>query len=162
MLDGTAQDHWTPLLVQDAAVSAVKWLDDAVGRVGPKGFRSALPRWVPTLEERIAEGWGPPESDDEDPRVQLVASPEEIARHHFALSWVALYLRPIDVEMARCTNAWLAAKARRRSFPRIVEERGLRRTYAYTLKDRGLSIISVRLDRRDVFPWGATSDLTEH
>ena len=153
MLDGTAQDHWTPLLVQDAAVSAVKWLDDAVGRVGPKGFRSALPRWVPTLEERIAEGWGPPEPDDEDPRLQLVASPEEIARHHFALSWVALYLRPIDVEMARATNAWLAAKARRRSFPRIVKERGLRRTYAYTLKDRGLSVISVRLDRRDVAPW---------
>lgn len=154
---GTARprpDHWTPDLVRQAIVDALRWVHHAGPRAGPSPIRSAMPEFCLTMEERLALGWDSVvPADDEDRPSRQAPTPDQISRHEDALLWVARIIRPKSEEMARAVNAACAAEAWGASFSRLVRERGLHRSRAYTLRDRGFSILSYTLDQRGVPVW---------
>jgi hypothetical protein len=161
--DAPPPDHWTPALVEERLIEAVTFLRHSERRVGPRGYHSAMPRYTPTIEDHLAEGWGmpePPDDDDgpEEPLPRYTAA--QVEGLHAALSWVGKIIAPEKPDMARAVNAWIFAKAYGRPFNRVLRARGIARTRAYALRDRGLATISVRLQARGVpaYPGRAPSD----
>ncbi len=152
-----ANDQWSPKLVGERLVEAVRWARYNVGPVGPSGMRSGLPTFAPTLEDRLAEGWGLPDGPDEEEkqmaqrRLRIAPSPEKISFYLSALEWPAHYLVPHRAGDARVLNIWVRCKVYSRPFNEAVDRRQyLSRAMAYRMRDRALSTISVGLDRDGV------------
>jgi len=55
------QPTWTPELVRDRMIEAVRWARYNAGPTGPAPLRSMMPKFEPTLADHLAEGWGLPE-----------------------------------------------------------------------------------------------------
>ncbi|SFQ55607.1 hypothetical protein SAMN05421853_1105 [Roseivivax halotolerans] len=104
------------------------------------------------MEERLAEGWDavPPEDDVEPDPLAGVTDRKHIADMELALTWVPAIIAPLDPTAARVLGLHIQAKARRVSFRRLLEERGIARSSAYRLKDRALVMLSIVLDRRKI------------
>lgn len=155
--DGPPPDHWTPALVEGRLIEAVRFLRHLPDRAGPQGYKSAMPHFRPTLEDFLEEGWGLPDppDDDEEPPPRLTAG--DVQRMLEALAWVPDLLAPDQPEIARALNAWVFAQAHDRPFKKVIRQRGLSRTRAYGMRDRGLAIISVKLARKGVEPCPARS-----
>jgi len=104
------------------------------------------------MEDRLALGWDAAvEADPEDARflrVQLSAA--QVSRHEAVLAWPATYLCPDHHGSARMCGLWAASRAYKRSFDQALKVRGVGRSLAYRLRDRGLSVISQGLDRDGV------------
>lgn len=147
-------DHWTPELVEERLIEAVGFVARATAGAGPAGYTSALPAFHPRLADFLEEGWGLPEPPDEDePTKPARLTPRQVERHMCAIQWVADYLAPDNPGRARAVNAWIFARAYRRPFGKVAAERGLSRSFAYRLRDQGLSILSQRLQSEGVPPW---------
>lgn len=149
-----AQDGWTPERVADAMLAALRWADAASGRVGAAGIRGSMPAYAATLEDHLDEGWGLPEKagDDEEReeerRLILNIPAVVVSAHEAALHWPVVYLHPANEGSARMLGLWLRCKVYRKPFEEAVKRRGtMSRASAFRLKDKGLSIISVGLDR---------------
>lgn len=145
-------ETWTPKLVGERLIEAVRWANYAAGQVGPAGIRGGMPSYAPTWEERLAEGWGIPElaGDEQQPdrRMRVPATPAQITAFEAALTWPAIYLLPDHEGSARIMCVWVRCKAARASFDDAVDRRKtISRATAYRLRDRALSIISQGLDR---------------
>lgn len=145
-------ETWTPKLVSERMVAALRWATYSGGRVGPSGIVGSMPAFNPSLEDHLEEGWGIPEvaGDDEPEPKRLVvnATAAQITAHEEALLWPARYLYPAHEGSARMLCLWLRCKVLRRPFDEVVKRRGtISRATAFRLRDRGLSIISVALDR---------------
>lgn len=148
-------DGWTPKTVGDALVAALEWAQGHGGPVGPRGYKTAALTYVATLDDHLAEGWGLPEvaedgRPDDDRPLRLMLPPAVVSRHRAALEWPARFLCPDHVGSARMVGLWAACKAGRRSFDGAVKERGVARSHAYRLRDRGLMLMAVGLDRERV------------
>ncbi len=144
---------WTPQVAGEALIEAFRWVHRFGGQVGPKGYsRIGAISFRATLDDHLEEGWGLPEvagDDDLEARpLVLPPPPEVVTRHLDALEWTGRYLSD-HIGSARTVGLWAACKARRMSFERAVEGR-MARSAAYRLRDRGLSLISVGLDRERV------------
>lgn len=145
---------WTPKLVSDQFVAALKWVRRYGGSVGPTGMRSGQPAYLPTFEE-LLEDFGIPERADDDPErgLEVQPSPAQISRHLAALEWPANYLIPAHDGSARMLGLWAYCKASRRPFDQAVKDQcKMSRGAAYALRDRALSIISQGLERDEVEP----------
>lgn len=147
-------DQWTPKLVQERMVEAVRWAQYNAGPIGPSGVRGSMPSYAPTLEERLAEGWGLPDGPDEEELkargrvLRVMLSPEKISETLRVLEWPARFLVPQHAGDARVLGLWLRCKVLRLSFDEAVKRRRfLDRGIAYRMRDRALRIISVGLDR---------------
>jgi len=151
----TRPDHWTPELVEERLIEAVTFAARTGGRAGPAGITSGMPIFTPTLEDFLEEGWGLPEppDDDEDQEPRREPTPREVTRLVEAMQWVADLLAKDHPRRARAVNAWVCAKAFGIPFKIIIRDRGMSRSFAYALRDQGLSIISQRLDDKGVPPW---------
>lgn len=137
----------------EALIEALRWARYAAGRTGPAGFVGMrLPEAVLSMEDRLALGWDAAvESDPEDVfQMRFRPSAAAISRHEAALHWPATYLCPDHHGSARMCGLWAASKAYRRSFDGALKARGVHRSLAYRLRDRGLSLISQGLDRDGV------------
>jgi len=140
--------EWTPELVEEQLIEALRWAKHHAGRVGPAGLGgvSGVFSLVSTLEDHLEEGWGVPEiaGDDEPDERQIrpAATPEQITRHEAALEWPAEYLLPDHKGSARMVGLWCACQISKRSFNGACKARGVDRHAAMQLRDRGLSIIS--------------------
>lgn len=151
-------DGWTPKLVGEQMVEAIRWVARYGGSVGPASIRSSMPTFKPTLDDFADEGWGFPEvaADDgehDDRPARALPSPGQVSRHMAALQWPAEYLMPVHAGSAQMLNLWLACKAARKPFDQAVKRRGtVSRAAAYSLRDRGLTLISVGLTRDGVPP----------
>lgn len=150
-------DQWSPKLVGERLVEAVRWARYNAGPVGPAAMRGGLPAFAPTLEDRLAEGWGLPDGPDEEEmalrerRLRIAPSPEKISLYLNALEWPARYLVPERAGDARVLNLWVRCKVYARPFNEAVDRRQfLSRAMAYRMRDRALSTISVALDRDGV------------
>ena len=151
-----ADDHWTPSLVEAAMVEALQWLRRTPQHHGPAGFVTVVMPFRPTIEDHLFEGWGLPEPPDEDAPQRRVATRSEIARHEAAMDWPRRILVANGRRTeARALNLWLASRVGAGSFRQLCQERGFGRAAATAARDRGLSLISVRLDREGVPPWRA-------
>jgi len=147
-------DHWTPELVEERLIEAVRFAGRIAGRVGPAGIGSGMPDFRPTIEDFLEEGWGlPAPPDEEEETTPALPSPEQVTRMIAALSWVADLLAPDHPGRARAVNAWIFAQAHYRPFAKVARERGLSRSFAYTMRDQGLSILSQKLQASGVPPW---------
>ena len=148
-----SDEGWTPKLVGEALIEAIRWVRRCGGRVGPGGFATArLPEAILSLDDHLAAGWGLPETADEPEEARLVIrpTPAQIDRHLAALQWPATYLCPANHGSARMVGLWATCKATRQPFARAIDGRGVSRPAAYALRDRGLSLIAQGLDRDGV------------
>lgn len=148
------QDGWTPKLVGEHLIEALRWARYAAGRTGPVGYvAQRLPEAVLSIEDRLALGWDAAvKADPEDQRflrVQLSAS--QVSRHEAVLAWPATYLVPSGhTGSARMVGLWAASRAYKRSFDQALKARGVGRSLAYRMRDRGLSLIAQGLDKDGV------------
>ncbi|MGO4909536.1 hypothetical protein ACEN2J_14520 [Pseudorhodobacter sp. W20_MBD10_FR17] len=140
-------EGWTPDLVSQAMLDAIRWVRRQGGSAGPRGMRSAMPDYVPTFEE-LLEDFGIPERADDEPEraLEIPPTPAQVSRHLAVLEWPADYLCPANVGSARMLGLWAACKVTRRPFAEAVKGRRVARGAAYALRDRGLSIISQGLE----------------
>lgn len=151
----TSIETWTPKLVSERMVAALRWATYSGGRVGPSGIVGSMPSFNPSLEDHLEAGWGLPEvAGDEEPeqkRLVLNATAAQITSYEDALHWPARYLYPAHEGSARMLCLWLRCKVLRRPFDDVVKRRGtISRATAFRLRDRGLTIISIGLDRDSV------------
>lgn len=146
-----AAPTWTPEIVGEQLIEALRWAKHNAGRVGPGGFVGSRSLFNVTLEDHLEKGWGLPEiAGDDEPeehRVRVAATPEQITRHEIALQWPADHLLPDHKGSARMLGLWAACEISKRSFNGAVKARGVDRRAALQLRDRGLSLISQALDR---------------
>lgn len=152
-----ATDQWSPKLVGERLIEAVRWARYSGGPVGPAGIKSGMPNVALTLEEYLAEGWGLPDGPDEDEaklrerKLRIAATPQKVSAHLAALEWPARYLVPERAGDARVLNLWVRCKVYGRPFNDAIDKRKyLSRAMAYRMRDRALSVISVGLDRDGV------------
>jgi hypothetical protein len=152
------QQTWTPQLVRDRMIEAVRWARYNAGATGPAPIRSAMPSYEATLEDHLAEGWGIPEKaegvEEAEKVTRIQLSPERIDEMIWVLDWCRLYLaseRPGD---AVILNLWLRCRVYKGNFDASLKRRGfaLSRQHAYRMRDRALSHISQRLDREGFYP----------
>ena len=110
-----ASDVWTPQLVGEAMVEAMKWVR-RTAPAGPRGMVTAsLPVSVLSLEDFLEQGWGLPENaDDDEPDERELILPltaKQVSRHMAALQWPADYLCPDHIGSARMLGLWAVCKA---------------------------------------------------
>lgn len=151
-------ETWTPKLVRERMIEAVRWARYNAGATGPAPIRSVMPDFKATLEDHLEEGWGFPEKaegvEEAEKVTRIQLSPERIDEMIWVLDWCRLYLvkeRPGDAVML---NLWLRCKVHRSNFDHALKTRGfaLSRRHAYRMRDRALSHISQRLDREGFKP----------
>lgn len=144
-------DGWTPDLVGEALIEAMRWVRRHGGPAGPRGMSSVQFGFVADLDAHLENGWGIPElaggNEPEERELILPATPAQVTRHLAALQWPADYLCPDRIGSARMLGLWAACKVSRRSFAGAVKALGVARGMAYQLRDRGLSQISQGLER---------------
>jgi hypothetical protein len=150
-------ETWTPKLVGERMLAAVRWATYSGGPVGPSGIKGSMPAFNPTLDDHLEEGWGLPEvaGDEgfEERKLVLNISAAQVTAHEAALNWPALYLYPSHEGIARMLGLWLRCKVYRRDFGEAVKRRGtMSRASAFRLRDKGLTVISIGLARDRVKP----------
>ena len=150
------QADWTPKLVGEQLVEAMRWVRRFGGTTGPRAYGTINLNFKASLHDHLAEGWGIPElaeydesEAEKDDRLILPPSAAMVSRHLAALQWQADYLCPDHIGSARLTGFWAVSKARSIPFERILQGR-VSRAHAVRLKDRGLSLISQGLARDGV------------
>jgi len=145
---------WTPALVGETLIEAVRWVHYTGGTAGPDGFRGVggVFKLQSTLADHLDEGWGLPEiAGDDDPEERLLyvpPKPRTVSLYEAALEWPSEYLDGDHNGAGAILAVWVRCKVFRRSFDGAVTRRGtISRGAAYRLRDRGLSMISQGLDR---------------
>ena len=148
-------DVWTPKLVRERLVEALRWARYTGRAVGPAPVRTMMPAYKATLEDHLDEGWGLPEVADDDSEIEearilrLSISAELAQAYIEALGWVATYVAPDQPTAARVLNAWLRCQVLNNgeAFLRQCGRMGVSRGHAYRLRDRALRMIAQGLDR---------------
>jgi len=147
---------WTPELVRDRMIEAVRWARYTAGPTGPAPIRSLMPDYRASLEDHLAEGWGLPEKADGveggDKVLRIQCSSAQVSQMETRLQWAADYLCPMHAGDARILNLWLRCKVYRLSFEAALAAQGwpLSRRHADRVKDRALSRIAQALQDRGI------------
>lgn len=147
-------EGWTPKLVSEVMIAALKWAADTAGRVGPSGFATSRANgYVATLEDHLAEGWGLPEvADPQDDRpIRRAYTSAELVLFPRVIQWQGTYLRDRP-EVGRVLGIWLRYRAYgqygdRRGWEARWRDIGYSRGHAYRVRDKGLSLIAQGLYR---------------
>lgn len=145
---------WTPKLVRETLVEAIRWARYNAGPTGPAEVRALMPTYLPSSADRELEGWGEHE-DIEDrsspPPVRRRLRPKEVSLLLEALYWPARYAVPTLPTATRVLNLWLRCKVYKGDFDKAVERRGeMSRASAYRYRDRALSAIAQGLEKDGV------------
>ena len=150
-----SSESWTPEVVEARLIEAVRYVQRVGGRAGPAGYISLMPEFRPTLEDFLAEGWPLPDDDEEagETAMMLQLPAHAVSQRLAALVWVADLLAPSHLGYARAVNAWIMARVYNLPFKVVLRDRKIGRQVAYTHRDRGLALLSVRLDRAGVPVW---------
>lgn len=139
-------DVWTPKLVADRLIEAVRWARYNAGRTGPAGVKAAALGYLPSDDDFAVEGWGQREKAEEEEKApQRRYSPAKVSLLISALDWPGKYLVPADAQTsAEILHLWLRCKVYRRNFEDAIEGRArpISRASAYRYRDRALSIIA--------------------
>lgn len=146
---------WTPKIVGDCLVEALKWAQRAAGPVGPSGSRSGFPQLAFLSLDREAEGW-PAIQEMEPQPMRRALSPAKVSQLERVLQWPMTYLRGFKDKNPgafRVFAVWLRCRLSGRPFVAACDERGWSRATAYRLRDRVLSEIAQGLTR-DGIPRG--------
>ncbi len=142
-MDDLAADIWTPKLVGDELLDAVRWINRSSGPVGPARMRTAWPE-VARMADPDFDGWPPLAEGDARPlRIQL--PPRRISQMERVLSWQGRYL--LDQPGAgRVLKVWIRSRlTRKMSFDRACQRVGWSRATAYRARDKALATIAIGL-----------------
>lgn len=147
----TGGSGWTSKAVKDTLVEAVRWVRYSGGPVGPAAIRSCMPHYAATLDDHLEEGWGLPESADDELEVtemRISPTPERVDELVDALTWISRFVTATNPGSARMLSLWLRCRVERHNF---VEALGgkVSRGHAYRMRDRALSLIAIALTVRD-------------
>lgn len=152
-------DVWTPKMVREKLVDAVRWAQHNAGSTHPAGVRvSSLYRsYLTTDEDFDIEGWGLRESADdptEPPPRRRQLTPRQVSALTDALHWPGRYSVAGFPTASRVLNMWVRCKVHRFDFDKAVEHRGeMSRASAYRYRDRALAAIAQGLTRDGVLTW---------
>lgn len=140
---------WTPNLVADALVDAVRMAQRVAGAVGPQGFGANWPKYQHTFADIV--GWG---DTDEKVRTEVRRLPTaaEVSRMEVALTWQARYLAR-QPGPARAIKLWLRSKATRVHFTVLIKRQKWPPATAYRARDKALTLIALGLTRDGIPPW---------
>lgn len=144
---------WTPDLVRDVLLDALRWIRRHGGPAGGRGFVGAKLDFRPTDKDHEREGWGLPEvaGDVEEAKVHPMdmVSPERQRLFRRALFWQLDHLRDHTADAA-VLAAWLASRVGGARFEAEMETRGIKlaRNTAYRMRDRALGRIASALEWR--------------
>lgn len=143
---------WTPDLVRDTLLDALRWIRRHGGPAGGRGFVTARLDFRPTEKDHAREGWGLPEvagEADDAPKVHPLdmVSPARQRLFRRALEWQVNHLKDHTADAA-VLSAWLASRVGGRKFEAELEARGIRlaRNTAYRVRDRALGRIASALE----------------
>lgn len=150
-------DVWTPKLVSERLVEAVRWARYNAGPTGPAQVRALYPTYVPSDDDFAAEEWGFRESADdgdlEPPPQRRRPKPKEVSAMIAALFWPGKYAVPGHPTSARYLNLWLRCKVHKSNFDKTIEREGkISRASAYRYRDRALAAIAQGLMRDGIAP----------
>ncbi|RHZ95361.1 hypothetical protein D1122_14845 [Cereibacter sphaeroides] len=79
--------------------------------------------------------------------MRVQPTPALVSRYVAALQWPADYLCPEHIGSARCLGLFTACKAYGLLIAPELKARGVARHHAYRLRDRGLSLIALGLEK---------------
>ena len=121
---------WTPDLVRDVLLDALRWVRRHGGPAGGRGFVAAKLDFRPTEKDHAREGWGLPEvagDVEEAPEVHPMdmVSPERQRLFRRALFWQVDHLREHTADAA-VLAAWLASRVGGQKFEAELEARGIK------------------------------------
>lgn len=149
-------DVWTPKLVRERLVEAIKWARYNAGPTGPAAVRAAMPTFLPSEQDFEQEGWGErerAEEGDEDKPKPRPLTPKKVSAIIDALHWQARYLGEDHKTSSEALSLWLKCKVYRGNFDKAVEARGkYSRRSAYNYLDRALGVIAQGLMRDGIAP----------
>jgi len=135
---------WTPQLVADELLTAIKWANRASGRVGPAGFKSTFASLVLASDE--FDGWPPIVDPDDPPRNRRSYTPQQVSRMERVLEWQMRYLRDHGDGPARVLRTYIRARATPKfTFGEAMKRRGWSRATAYRGRDKALATIAMGL-----------------
>lgn len=141
---------WTPKLVRETLVEAIRWARYNAGPTGPAAVRSLMPVYKPSYADHDLEGWGEPETADpkEEKVYRRPLPPHRVQRLIDALYWPARYAVPDLPTSARILNLWLRCKVYKVDFDKAIERRDeISRASAYRYRDKALAAIAMGLER---------------
>lgn len=143
-----ADGPWTKDDVVERLVDGVKALHRSAGRVGPKEFGSVMPEVLVEWEDMLARAG----NDDakEKNRIRLAVTPRQMRLAEEAMAWPRQYVDEQKHRVALMT--WLASKALRISFTKLLRARGMPKSTAELHRDRALAHIVVGLMRAGIDP----------
>ena len=135
---------WTPQLVGDELLEAVRWANRASGPVGPARVRSSMPELAMISQDRDFEGW-PPISMLEPQPMKRMVPPSRVSQFERVLWWQADFLKE-EPGAARVLKHWVRAKLTKGfTFGEAIKRRGWSRPTAYRARDKALAVIAMGL-----------------
>lgn len=135
--------QWTRDIVEARLKSAIKLMQRTTGRVGPKGYGSAMPAylyseidlWYQQTQEEEERRKG----DHERNRVHLAATTRDIAMMEEALDWPRRY---VANEVVRASlHLWLLSCAVRVPFKRVLKGKGIAQRTGIHRRDRAIALV---------------------
>ncbi len=150
MFHQLGDDVWTPKIVGDCLIDAIRWAQRSGGSIGPAGFRNGMPDPALSSDERALEEW--PSmfelGEFEPPKpARRSLSPAKVSQMERVLVWPMKYLQNFGPETDPVSwqvfHAWIYSKLTKGvNFDETCKQRGWSRATAYRLRDRTLSIIA--------------------
>lgn len=147
-------DVWTPKIVGDLLIAAIKWAQQTGGRVTPRMYGQGLPDPALTSDERALEEWPQIyEIEEFDPpkHSRRSLSPAKVSQMERVLEWPMTYLTTLEATEPgafRVFKVWVTCKLIKGvSFDKACDQKGWSRATAYRKKDKALSMIAQGLAR---------------
>lgn len=145
------ENQWTREMVEDRMVEAQILLDKTESKPSPEKPGSNWPRHRYEWSDLLSQAENP-EASKKFERWIFNPSCKDITEMETVLRWQTKYLGD-HPGAARVLNLYLKAKAIRKPFQVLVEERKWSRATAYRLKERALTMIAIGLMKDKVSPW---------
>lgn len=138
-----ADQDWSRDAVEERLEDAIKLAHRTAGRVGPRGYGSAMPAylyseldlWYQQTQEAEERSKG----DRQRNRIVRSATTHEIAQMEQALEWPKRYVANEVVRKA--LHLWMLSKAVRVPFKRVLKGRGIAHRTGIDRKDRAIALI---------------------
>jgi hypothetical protein len=139
-------DVWTPKLVGEELLEAVRWANRSAGFVGPAAPRSGMPNLAMISDDIDFDGWPPIEARP----MRRALSPARVSQLERVLWWQATYLKDAP-GAARVLKHWVRAKLTKgMTFNEACDRRGWSRPTAYRRRDEALVAIAGGLTRNGI------------
>lgn len=134
---------WSREIVFDRIEAAIKLVQRATGRVGPKGYGSAMPAY---LYSQLDLWYQQTQTDEEREkgdfarnRVVRPATTHEIALAEEALEWPKRYVG--DENARAALHLWMLSCAVRVPFKKVLHRRGIAQRTGIHRRDRAIALI---------------------